>query len=128
MKSPAQAVQISCCSMKVKFYDQKLKLGMNFFVVVVCCRGLGFVGGQEGLFLFSFFSSTARSELSRVFWDAEQGLVMPFLEQGGFWGCLRTDVGDSKCPSAGTQPGAAWWGDKGAVTRWELLPVHHSSL
>lgn len=35
LKTPAPVVQISCCYMKVKFYDQKLKLGRKLFFVVV---------------------------------------------------------------------------------------------
>lgn len=73
MKSPAQAVQISRCSMKVKFHDQKLKLGTNFFVVVVCCRGLGFVGGQEGLVLSGFSPAQPGLSSPGFFWDADVG-------------------------------------------------------
>lgn len=35
LKNPAPVVQISCCYMKVKFYDQKLKLGRKLVFVVV---------------------------------------------------------------------------------------------
>lgn len=56
-----------------------------------------------------------------------KGWVMPSLEQEGFCGFLRTDVGDSKCPIAGdtvlgVQPGTASRGDKVTVTEQELFP------
>lgn len=49
LKNPAPVVQISCCYMKVKFYDQKLKLGRKLVFVVV-----GQILLVVPLFIFAF--------------------------------------------------------------------------
>lgn len=62
LKTPVPVLQIPCCYKKVKFYDQKLKLGRKLCCCCCCCcRGLDFVGSHEGLFIFAFSNAQPTS-------------------------------------------------------------------